>query len=139
MSDFMLLTGDIVNFDPAFGAAVVAVVPGNLNGTVNASLDGKKVCVDGDEKNVMVPGCSYVQGSFVGGVGTLKIKALGGDQKAQKTQIGNKAVLLKGSVFTAEFQVTAPAVDSASGTPDPMPMYTGTGSFITTNMKWKAE
>ena len=40
MPDFILLTCDIVNFDPAFELAVVAVVLGNFSGTASAFLDG---------------------------------------------------------------------------------------------------
>ena len=60
MPDFILVEGDKANFLPAFGAAVVVVKPGDLKGSGPATLNGKKVCVDGDEKNVSVPGCIYM-------------------------------------------------------------------------------
>ena len=140
MPDFILIEGDIANFLPAFGAAIVVVQPGTLQGSGPATLNGKKLCVDGDEKKVSVPGCSYMTPQYsVPGVGTLKIEALAGDQKAQKTDTGGKMVLLKGSSFTAKFEVTAPAQDPSSGVPvpDATPQYSGSGMFITTNIKFQ--
>ncbi|MCP4667851.1 MAG: hypothetical protein GY849_15990 [Deltaproteobacteria bacterium] len=137
MPDLILITGDQAVFDPQFGSATVTVMPGILQGTGRSSLMGKMVCVNGDEQLVAVPGCSYVQGSFVGGTGTLRIQALGPDQRAFKTYSGKKPVLLKGSVFQALFMVSSPAIESASGTPDPNTQYPGTGRFVTTNAKFK--
>lgn len=140
MSDFVLLEGDKANFNPPFGAAVVVVRPGDLQGSGKATLKGKKVCIDGDEKKVSVPGCTYITPQYsIAGVGTLKIAALGGDQKAKKTNSAGKPVLLKGSTFTAKFEVQSPAkMPPPVSTPDATPQYSGTGTFITTNTKWKA-
>jgi hypothetical protein len=138
MPDFILTEGDKVNFMPNFGAAVVAVRPGTLKGTGPASFKGKSLCVEGDEKDVSVPGCSYMTPQYsIPGTGTLKISALAGNQKAAKTFTGGKAVLLKGGTFTAEFEVQSPAQQPPPGTgspiPDSAPKYTGMGSFVTTN------
>lgn len=140
MPDFILIEGDKANFMPNFGAAIVVVQPGDLKGSGPATLNGKKLCVDGDEKKVSVSGCTYMTPQYsIPGSGTLKISALAGDQKATKTNTGGKAVLLKGSTFTAEFEVQSPAKQpppgSAPPVPDATPKYTGTGMFITTNMK----
>lgn len=139
MSDFILIEGDKANFIPAFGAAIVVVRPGDLKGSGKSTLNGKKVCIDGDEKKVSVPGCTYMTPQYsIAGVGTLKIAALGGDQKAQKTNSGGKPVLLKGSTFTAKFEVQSPAkMPPPVSTPDATPQYSGTGTFITTNTKWQ--
>lgn len=97
MPDYVLLDGDKANFMPAFGAAIVVVRPGDLKGSGPATLNGKKLCIDGDEKNVSVPGCVYMTPQYsIPGTGTLKIAALAANQKAQKTKTGGKAVLLKG-------------------------------------------
>jgi hypothetical protein len=136
MSDFILVDGDTVTFMPSFGPAIVVVAPGTLSGSGPAKIGGKAACVDGDETNVKVQGCAYTSGAFtIPGVGTLMIDALGGDQKAQKTKTGGKAVLLKGSTFTAKFQVTAPATNtSPTPAPDPVTMYSGgSGTFMNTN------
>lgn len=139
MSDFILVTGDTVVFTPAFGPATVVPPPGVLAGTGRSSVGKKPVCVEGDEKKVVVPGVPYQSASHpTPGVGTLTIDALGGDQKAKKTKSGGKAVLLKGSTFTAKFQVTAPAIlPGAPPVTDPTPSYSGTGQFVTTNLRVK--
>ena len=142
MADFILLEGDKANFLPNFGAAIVIVQPGDLNGSGPATLNGKMVCVDGDEKNVSVPGCTYMTPQYsIPGSGTLKISVLAGNQKAKKTNTGGKAVLLKGSIFTAKFEVQSPAKQPPPGPgppiPDATPQYSGSGMFITTNVKFQ--
>ncbi len=141
MNDFILIEGDKANFIPAFGAAMVVVQPGTLKGSGKASLNGKKVCIDGDEKKVEVPGCMYMTPVYsIPGTGTLKIDALAGNQKATKTNSNGKPVLLKGSVFTAKFEVQSPAQQPPGPgppIPDATPQYSGSGMFITTNTKWK--
>ena len=143
MPDFLLIDGDKANFNPVFGAATVVVQPGHLTGSSNSKVNGKKICVDGDENNVSVSGCLYITPVYsIPGTGTLKIDALGDDQKAKKTKSGEKSVLLKGSSFTAKFEVQNPAKKppSAPGeppTPDATLNYSGTGTFITTNTKWQ--
>lgn len=142
MADFILIDGDQVDFITAFGAAAVTVQPGKLSASGAATLSGKKLCVEGDEKNVAVPGCSYVTPQYsIPGSGTLKINALGGDQKAHKTQTGGKAVLLKGSQFVALFEVQSPAQQPPPGPgapiPDATPQYFGQGSFVSANSKFQ--
>lgn len=143
MSDFVLIDGDLVTFLPTFGAATVVVRPGSLRASGPACLGGKKLCVDGDEKKVSVPGCTYMTPQFsIPGMGTLKIAALAGNQKARKGATGGKSLLLKGNQFTAELTVTSPAKQPPPGPgspiPDPLPRYSGNGSFVTTNPKLKA-
>ena len=135
MSKQMLIDGDTVLFLPAFGAATVVVQPGRLAGSGRATLGGKKICVDGDESKVSVPGCVYMTAQHsIPGTGTLKIAALAGDQKAGKSKTGGKAVLLKGSQFTAKFEVQSPAQQPPPGpgspVPDATPQYSGKGQFM---------
>jgi hypothetical protein len=143
VSDFILIDGDKANFMPNFGAAVVVVQPGSLQGSGPATLNGKKICVDGDEEQLSVPGCVYMTPQYsIPGTGTLKIASLAGDQKATKTQTGGKPVLLKGGgTFTAEFEVQSPAQQPPPGIgspiPDPTPQYSGSGMFITMNTKFR--
>lgn len=142
MPDYILIDGDLANFIPVFGAATVVVRPGILQASGPATLNGKKLCVDGDEKQVSVPGCMYSTPQYsIPGVGTLKIEALAADQKAQKTATGKKKVLLKGSQFTAVFEVQTPAQQPPPGPgspiPDATPKYTGQGTFTSTNIKFQ--
>ncbi len=142
MADFILLTKDTVKFYPTFGTAIVTVRPGTLTGSAKATLDGKPVCVDGDEEQVMVPGCSYTAKPpySIPGMGTLMIQALAADQKAQKYRMADQQVLLKGKQFDAVFKVIAPAKQPPpSSAPDETQEYMGKGYFITTNKKWTAE
>lgn len=141
MSDFILVDGDKAIFLPAFGSAVVAVKPGELKASGKPKLSDKKICLEGDESSVEVAGCNYISGGFViPGVGTLKISKLASDQVAEKTK-NSKPVMLVGSMFDAEFEVTSPAKQPAPPgppVPDGNTKYKGKGNFMTTNMKWKA-
>ena len=137
MADLILIDGDQVMFMPAFGPAIVTVQPGRLPASGPATINGKKIGVDGDETKVQVPGCPYVTPQYsIPGAGTLKIAALAGNQIAAKTNTGSKAVLLKGGNFTAKFEVQSPAQQPtpAGPVPDATPQYSGTGMFIPSNM-----
>lgn len=141
MADQVLVAGDKAMFLPNFGAAVVVVQPGSLSGSGPATINGKKVCVDGDEGKLSVPGCSYMTPQYsIPGVGTLKIASLAGSQRAKKGKSGGKALLLKGGNFTAEFEVQTPAQQPppAPPIPDAMPKYSGQGSFLSTNTRVRA-
>ncbi|MBE9116396.1 hypothetical protein IQ249_10845 [Lusitaniella coriacea LEGE 07157] len=138
MTDFILIDSDKVKFNPAVALATVVVSDGALTGSGKATFKGKKVCVEGDEGNVSVPGCAYTMGSFsTPGTGTLSIDSLGKDQVAMKTKCEGKAMLLKGSLFVAKFAVQQPAIDPSTGSPDPNKEYLGNGTFETNNDKWK--
>jgi hypothetical protein len=140
MADFIIIDGDVVSFLPNFGAAIVQVQPGKIKGSGPATLSSKKICVDGDEASVSVAGCLYMTPQYsIAGTGTLKIKKLAGDQLTKKTKTGQKAMILKGKQFTAEFQVQSPAQQpqvAAPPTPDSMTAYSGFGMFQTTNTKF---
>lgn len=138
----MLMEGDKAIFMPNFGAAIVVVQPGTMSGSGPATLNGKKLCVDGDEKDVSVPGCTYMTPQYsIPGTGTLKIDALAGNQKATKTNTGGTVVLLKGGNFTAKFEVQSPAQQPPPGPGSPIPdsttQYSGSGMFMTTNVKFQ--
>ena len=138
MSDFILIEGDKAIFLPNFGTAMVVVRPGDLKGNGPATIKGKKICIDGDEKQVSVSGCMYMTPQYsIPGTGTLKIDALAGDQKASKTKTGGKNVLLKGGNFNAKFEVQSPAQQPPPGLGSPIPdsttQYSGKGMFVTTN------
>lgn len=139
MPDSILIDGDKAMFMPNFGAAVVAVRPGDLIGSGPATINGKKVCVEGDEKKVSVPGCVYMTPQYcIPGSGTLEIEKLAGNQVAQKTNTGGKSALLKGGDFSAKFLVQTPAQQPPPGPgspiPDSMTQYSGNGMFVTTNL-----
>lgn len=139
--DYVLIDGDTVNFLAAFGAATVTVRPGTITASGPGTVGGKKICIVGDEKSVVVSGCPYITlAHSTAGTGKLEIEALAGDQQAQKTSTGGTKVMLVGSSFTAKFTVESPAQQpNPSGPPlfDQTPQYSGTGSFTTTNVKFR--
>lgn len=140
MADFILTTGDLAMFNPMFGQAIVTVLPGNIMGSGKSMINKKLVCVDGDEKTVIVPGCPYMTPIHnIPGMGILSIDSLAPNQKAQRTKSNSKPVLLKGGSFKAKFQVLVPAQQPtpAGPVPDATPQYSGTGTFITTNFRVK--
>jgi hypothetical protein len=142
MSDFILVEGDTVQFEPVFGAANVTVRPGQLVAHVTATIQGRKISVVGDEKNVLVPGCAYVTATHtIPGLGTLTIANLAEDQSANKTTIAGQKVLLTGSQFTAKLTVLTPAQQPPPGpgspTPDTTLEYQGMGRFINSNQRVK--
>jgi len=140
--DFVIISGDQAVFDPAFAPATVAAAPGVITGSAREKVNGLVACAAGDEATVVVAGAVYFTPSFpIPGAGTLTIETLGPDQKAKKAKSSSRALILRGSKFRARFQVAAPAqVPVAGGTmPDPTPVYSGTGSFVTTNTRVRAE
>jgi len=141
MGDKVLTDGDMVLFLPVFAPAIVVVQPGQIAGSGPATIGGKKICVDGDEARVSVPGCTYMTPSHpIPGVGTLKIASLAPDQKAMLTQTGGKLVLLKGGMFIARFEVQSPAQQPtpAGPVPDATPQYSGQGQFMPVNQQVSA-
>jgi hypothetical protein len=140
MADYILMEGDMAMFIPAFGVAIVVVLPGTLKASGKPLLGGKKICLEGDEKQVSVMGCSYITPAYtVPGVGTITIKALAANHKTKTLVVSGKPVVLKGGKFEAEFAVMAPATTPPpSATPDSTTKYSGYGNFVTTNMKWQS-
>jgi len=138
MTDKILVEGDIANFLPAFTPAVVVVQPGQMKASGPATIGGKKICIDGDESKLEVPGCQYVTPTYpIPGTGTLKISKLAGDQKAKHSTVGGTAMLLLGSQFDATFEVQSKAsqVPPSGGPPvfDGKGSYDGKGSFVAAN------
>jgi hypothetical protein len=133
----IIRTGDQAIFNPAFGTAIVVVLPGVITGSGRAQLDGITACVLGDEASVVVQNVAYVSPPFVTpSVGTLTIASLNPDQIAMHTTIDGKPAILLGSQFNALFTVSAPAMQpSTPPVPDPVPVYPGSGQFVTTNAR----
>lgn len=143
MPDYVILENDIAQFMPAFSPAIVVVKPGNMPATGKTKVAGKNICLKGDEARLMVAGCSYMTPVYsIPGVGTLKIQSLAPNQLTVKSKSGGKNIILKGAQFIAVFEVQTPAQQPPKGPtppiPDATPKYMGNGSFITTNLKFKA-
>ena len=144
MSDFIIIDGDQAVFQPTFGAATVVPQPGQIVASGAATLNGVKVCIEGDESSVEVQGVTYFTPQYsIPGTGTLVIDSLASDQVATHSNSDGTALILKGSNFTAKFQVQSPAQQPPPGPGSPIPDSSteyggGQGSFVTTNTKFKA-
>ena len=140
MSDSIIIDGDMVNFLPTYGSAVVVPIPTTISGTAaKTTVAGKAPCLEGDEGDVQSAGCMYIAPPYViPGTGTLKIDRLGSDQLTETTKIEGKKVILHGTMFDAVFEVQSPAqMPAPPGPPDPdsMTKYSGgKGMFVPTNL-----
>lgn len=143
MSESILVTGDMVVFLPPFGNAVVVPVPGVITGSGKCNATKNPVCVEGDEGQVIVPGCPYIAPPYIiPGAGNLKIDSLDSGQKSEKSKSGGKVVLLVGTgkQFNAKFEVLKPAqLPPPPGTPDSVTSYSGKGMFVSMNMLVRAK
>ncbi len=128
-----------------FAPAVVAVKPFEMKASGEHTLDGKKICIEGDEKEVEVPGCQYTSPIYpIPGTGTLKIAKLDKAQVAEKTQTAGTPAILMGDKFQAIFEIDkaakAKAPPKGPGAPpemDAKPSYKGFGYFKSNNKKYK--
>ena len=144
MSNLIIIDGDMVNFLPTYGAAVVVPIPTTIAGTAEKTeVTGKPPCLDGDEGDVESAGCMYIAPPYViPGTGTLKIDKLNSDQLTEKTEIEGKKVIIHGSTFDALFEVQSPAQMPAAPAPvpDSMTKYSGgKGMFVPANAKVMAK
>lgn len=119
---------------PAVVPPLAAPVP--LVATGFASVDGRAVCVEGDELPPALRGVlPYTSPPFVvPGAGKLSV-TLGGSNKSAVASDNDKAMLLVGQTFQAKFEVQVPAQQPTPGGPvaDPTPQYSGTARFLSTD------
>ncbi|ROP62293.1 hypothetical protein EDF81_0778 [Enterobacter sp. BIGb0383] len=133
MSDYVIVDGDQLKFDPQFGANTVTVTGlAQISGTGEATIDNKNVCILGDEKKVSVS-ATYISSAYPqSGSGTLTIASLAADQQAPFV-MAQTPVIVVGSQFIALFTVQTPATNPNTG-PDPTPMASGSGSFTNSQL-----
>ena len=138
--DQIIINGDSVVFSSTGPIILMPPLPITaIKANGETTINGKKVCIDGDEKKVEMS-CSYTVPSFtIPGSGTLKIQSLSPEQLTKKTKSGTKSLILKGKIFTAIFEVESPAKQPPpKNTPDSVPSYEVNGEFIANNNKIKA-
>jgi uncharacterized Zn-binding protein involved in type VI secretion len=139
MSDLIIVDGDMVNFLPTFGVAVVVPIPTTIAGSAaKTKVTGKPARLEGDEKDVQSAGCMYIAGGYViPGTGTLKIDKLNSDQLTETAKIEGKKVIVHGSMFDAVFEVQSPAQTSPpASSPDGTTKCSGgKGMFVPSNAK----
>lgn len=131
MSNPVVIDGDTLTFNPQLGEITITPPPQpRIRGSSEASIEGKKVCIVGDEEQVLFT-VDYIKPPFVAspGKGTLTIKALAFDQQVAFAMAPSSMILV-GSQFTTQFQPTIPALDP-QGKPDTdLKAVTGVGKFI---------
>ena len=139
--DTIIIDGDQVQFLPVFKGAIVAVKPGIITGSGETTINGKNICVAGDEASVQVSDCAYIAGTFLGGFGTLTIKKFENDQFTNNSNCGTDPIpiIRKGGMFPVEFTVDIKGTDPSNGKMDQTPTYEGQGNFVSANMKIKAD
>ena len=130
MSSLVVIDGDALKFETNFGANMVTpTAPCLIQGSGEADITNKKICVLGDESKVSIA-ATYTKSTHpTPGTGTITIAALAADQQALFVT-AETAVIVAGSQFTARFTPVSPAMDP-QGKPDPnMGPAQGTGTFI---------
>lgn len=130
MSGFVLIDGCAIVFDPMFGQRnVTLLAPASLQGNGAATVDGRRMCVVGDEKRMQWP-AQYVIPGYTPGSGMLSIETLDASQMAPCATSGSP-LILQGRQFVARFTPTVPAVmSSPPNTPDPVAPSMGRGRFV---------
>ncbi|MBJ2114411.1 hypothetical protein JFQ86_16400 [Serratia ureilytica] len=131
MSNIVIIDGDELKFNPQFGLNTVTPPPQTrIRGNGEASIENKKICIVGDEKQVSFT-ADYIKPPFVAtpGNGTLTITQLAPDQW-HVFATAQTPVIVVGSQFIAQFQPIKPAQDP-QGKPDlDLSPAIGSGKFI---------
>lgn len=130
MSKLVVIDGDALKFETNFGESIVTpTAPCLIQGSGEAEIMNKKICVLGDESKVSIA-ATYTKSTHpTPGTGEIKITALATDQQAAFVMT-RTAVIVVGSQFTAQFIPSSPAMDP-HGTPDTnMGPAKGIGTFI---------
>lgn len=139
----ILVHGDLLQVTmnpPVVVPLLVAPVPLVASGF--ATIDGKVVCIAGDElpPSLRSP-IQYMSPPFVvPGMGKLSV-SLASDHKSATAADDGHVMLLKGATFQVKLEVQVPAQQpSPSGpVPDATPSYAGTAQFISTDTVAVAE
>lgn len=140
-ADFIIKTGDMIQITiapPAVVPSLIAPVP-LVGSSSNVKVNQMLICLEGDElpKMLLSPQPYFCPPFVVPGMVMVSLKL----NPTNKTMISKnkKPILIKGTPFVAEFQVTAPAqMPPPISTPDPVMKKVGTAQFITTNINVKA-
>lgn len=129
MSNYIIIDGDQLKFEPQFGSnTVTPTATPVIHGSGEATIEDKKICIQGDEKNVSIK-ASYISSDYPNpGTGTITITSLADDQQAQFATAETPLILV-GSQFTASFTPETPATSDKGPDPVKTPS-TGSGSFI---------
>lgn len=129
----LLLTDDLIVFEPTFGAALaVGTLAMAVRGSALATADGRALCLERDVTSVTTTVAYSTPACPVPGTGRLVIESLAGEQLSSVVTDGGKPVVLAGGRFTARLKVLAPAVGPPPASkPDTTTSYRGNARFQT--------
>lgn len=128
----LVIDGDVLQFEPQFGTRLVTldVTPARIAASGRATVDGKRVCIVGDEAKVLLSASYSTPTHSIVGTGTVTISALAADQVADNCH-NALPLITQGSKFTALFTPVIPAQQPGTPpTPDSAPPSTGSGQFV---------
>jgi len=130
MSNLVVIDGDALKFETNFGASIVTpTAPCLIQGSGEAEIMNKKICVLGDESKVSIA-ATYTKSTHpTPGTGKIKITALATNQQAAFV-LTRTAVIVVGSQFTAHFIPSSPAKDLQGNSDPNIEPAQGTGTFI---------
>lgn len=137
MGSLVIVDNDVLNIPLSFGTRVVTLTaPAIIKAGGHSIINGKKVCIQGDETLIQLPAV-YIVEDKVGGAGIVTIK-LGDDQVAKTCKDSEKALILAGTTFTATFTPKKPAqspppanVADSSAPSDISGTFTPSQTFVT--------
>ncbi len=131
MSDIVIIDQDSLLFMPMFGnRVVIATGPAQIRGSGLSNINGRKVCIAGDEKQVRINAVYTTPTHTIPGTGIITIASLAANQRAQHAG-SHAALILKGQQFTAQFEPSKPAqMPPPANTPDVAAPSSGQGMFI---------
>ncbi|GHC44312.1 hypothetical protein [Streptomyces cinnamoneus] len=147
VADSVIRTGDLlkVTFDPLIAPKSTLVVPELmtpqplLGSGKDVLVDGRPVCLKGDEYPPVARPFTFLHytvtalpNPYLGGVGWLRL-APGPSNTTAHTTADGLPVLIRGTAFTAAFDVFRPAFQaqpSGSPVPDTTRSYSGTAEFL---------
>lgn len=141
-ADFVIKTGDLIMvtiIPPTIVPLLVAPVP-LIGSSKDFTVMGMPVCLEGDELPPLLRNTlPYISPPYaIPGAGTLSLTLTPMNKTAKTTN--QKAVLIKGTPFQAEFTVMLPAtMATPTGmVPDPVAKKQGIAQFMTTSVMVKA-
>jgi len=131
MNDWVIVDKDLLQFNPLFGNRTVSPVgPAMIGGSGHAVINGRKVCIRGDEGKVKINAVYTTPTHSIPGSGLITITRLAANQLARHAGSG-QPLIIKGQQFIAQFRPTQPAqMPGTPPTPDVPAPSMGQGVFV---------
>jgi uncharacterized Zn-binding protein involved in type VI secretion len=128
MGDLAIVQNDQFEIKSTYGDASLSGkltdVMKAMNGLQRVRIQGKAVCVEGDELlSIIVMGVIYRATGFddTPGTGLARVRSLGSDQLAKRVKVMGKPVILQGSQLDGMFQGMFPSMNTKGPSPIPDP------------------